>query len=83
VRSNIKRVSEPETAPGMMLKIPQAARELGISESTMFELLKAEKVRSVYLGPKIRRIPRTELEAYVQRLLDEQYGSTGAEAGAA
>ena len=56
----------------MMLKVSEAAVELGVSESTLFGLLKAGKIRSVLLGPKIRRIPRTELEAYVQRLLDEQ-----------
>jgi excisionase family DNA binding protein len=57
----------------MMLKIPEAAVELRISESMLYELLKAEKIRAVNLGPGTRRILRTELEAYAQRLMDEQY----------
>jgi len=80
---NNNRVSAPEVSPRMMLNISQAAKELGISQSTLFVLLKEEKIRSVYLGPKIRRIPRSELEAYVELLLAEQYGAEAKEAGAA
>ena len=65
-----------------LLRVPLAAAELDISESALYEIMKAGKIRSVLLGPKIRRIPRTELEAYVQSLLDEQYGAPAPEQGA-
>jgi excisionase family DNA binding protein len=78
--ANNKKVSVEKP---MMLKVPTAAAELEISESALYELLKAGKIRSVLLGPKIRRIPRTELEAYQQELLDEQYGTDAPERGAA
>jgi excisionase family DNA binding protein len=53
----------------MLLKIPQAAWELGISRSGLYALLKSGEIPSVLLGPQGRRIPRAELDAFVARRL--------------
>lgn len=56
----------------MALTVTAAASALGVSKSTMFTLLREGKIRSVKLGPQIRRIPRSEIEAYLAKLLEEQ-----------
>lgn len=55
-----------ETRP-LMLKIPDAARELQIGLSKMYELLRTGEIRSVKLGPNATRIPFSELTAYLER----------------
>lgn len=63
-----------------MLTVPEAAVELRISESKMYALIKADDIKSVLVGPKSRRVPRTEIEAYIARLLAEQHPSASHDA---
>ena len=80
---NIKKDWPPSGPLPMMLMMDRAAYELGVSESTLYEFLKEGKIKSVLLGPKIRRIPLIELEAYRDRVLAEQSGAEPPEQGAA
>lgn len=63
-----------------MLTPEEAMSELRCSRATLFKLLKDKEIDSFLLGPNARRIPRTEIEAYMQRKLTE---SDIPEAGAA
>lgn len=45
----------------------QTAHELGISRSTVFELLKTGELRSVQIG-RLRRIPAAAIDDYVASL---------------
>ncbi|MHB8512657.1 MAG: helix-turn-helix domain-containing protein [Actinomycetota bacterium] len=57
----------------LLLTIAEAAETLSISRSKVYELLYAEKIRSVSIG-RSRRIPRTALVEYVEQLLaDREY----------
>ena len=50
-----------------LLRIEEAARELGIGRTLMYRLVLAGEVESVPLG-RLRRIPSECLDEYVQRL---------------
>jgi len=67
--SGSSKTAQPQK---MALTVDEAAHVLGVSRSTMFTLLREGRIRSVKLGPQIRRIPRAELDAYLAALLDEQ-----------
>jgi len=56
----------------MLLTIKAAAAEMCISESQFYVLQKAGEIHSIPVGSHGRRVPRTEIEAYIQRKLDEQ-----------
>lgn len=56
----------------MLFTPERATAELGVSRTTLFTLLKTGEIRSILIGPQIRRIPRTEIEAYIERKLAEQ-----------
>lgn len=55
-------------AAHLLLNLDQAAAELGIRRTKLFELLAAGDIKGVSIGRR-RLIPRSELEAYVNRLL--------------
>lgn len=63
----------------LLLKIPAAARELGIGLTKMYELLRTGQIKRVRLGPNATRIPYAEIEAYIARKLAE--AEQGARAG--
>lgn len=58
----------------LMLTYKEAAKKMGVSLSKLYKLLRAGEVRSLKLGPQERRIPMTECERYVDRLMAEQFG---------
>ena len=62
---------EPRRAlePAVLLTVPQAAHLLGIKRTKLYELLASGDLPSVRIG-SCRRIHRSSLEDYVQRLLD-------------
>ena len=66
-----------------MLTPEEAMSELRCSKATLFKLLKDKEINSLLLGPNARRIPRTEIEAYMKRKLDEDSGSSAQSRGAA
>lgn len=71
---------QPERVTGkpLLLTYKEAARELGISLSTLYELLRSGAVRKLELGPQTMRIPLAECVAYAERLMAEQWGDSPA-----
>lgn len=55
----------------LMLTVEEAAHELRIGRTQMFNLIATGAVQSVKIG-RSRRIPRASLDAYVDRLRVEQ-----------
>lgn len=55
------------TVNKLLLTPTEAADLLGVSRTTVYELLNAEQIESVRIG-RARRIPRAALVAYVDRL---------------
>ena len=61
-----------EPNPHSLLLTPEEAMsELRCSRATLFKLLKDKEIDSFLLAPNARRIPRTEVEAYMVRKLAE------------
>ena len=58
----------------LMLTYKEAAKKMGVSLSKLYKLLREGEVRSLRLGPQERRIPMSEVRAYVDRLVAEQIG---------
>lgn len=56
-------VTTPEP---ILFDVPSAARQLSISRTTLYELLKAGEIQSVKIGA-LRRIPLAALHAYTAR----------------
>jgi excisionase family DNA binding protein len=54
----------------LLLKVEEAADALAISRWKVFELIRCDELRTVKIGG-LRRIPRSAIEAYVERLLGE------------
>lgn len=57
----------------LLLTAEEAARELHIGRTRMFDLIRTREVVSVMVGGS-RRVPYAELQAYVKRLVAEQSG---------
>ena len=54
----------------LLLKPEEAAEALGIARTRVYQLMRAQEIRSVKIG-KVRRIPVAALQAYVERLQSE------------
>lgn len=54
----------------LLLKVPEAGESLGLSRSTIYELLAAGEIKAVKIGAAVR-IPTDELRRYVERLKGE------------
>ena len=63
----------------LLLKVPDAAKALSVGLTKMYELINAQEIRSIRVGPNAVRVPVAEIEAYIARKLAE----TAPEAGAA
>jgi excisionase family DNA binding protein len=57
--------------PRVLLTVEQAAAALAIGRTNVFKLIKTKQIASVRVG-QLRRIPATEIDAYVARLIAEQ-----------
>ena len=68
---------QPETQPRLLLRIEEAAEQLGIGRSLMYRLVLAGEVQSVPVG-RLRRIPSEALTEYVERLRAEASNSSPA-----
>jgi excisionase family DNA binding protein len=55
--------------PPMLLTPEEAARELRVSRSRMFEMIGAGAVDSILIGPRQRRVIRASLVEYIQAQL--------------
>ena len=60
----------PDKAPKLLLRIEEAAEQLGIGRSLMYRLVLSGAIESVRLG-RLRRIPAECLGEHVRRLRDE------------
>jgi excisionase family DNA binding protein len=60
----------------LLLKIPEAAAQLGISRAKLYELIADGTIRSVRLGG-CRRIRSSDLQAFVEGLFDTPAAGTG------
>jgi excisionase family DNA binding protein len=52
------------SAPPLLLKVPEAARMLNVSRTTLYELMRAGDIRTVRIGRAVR-VPVRELERWV------------------
>lgn len=66
-----------QTGPTLALTVDEAARELRVSKSQIWEWIRTGQLRSVSLAPKVRRIRRADLEAFMDRMEE----AASAEAG--
>ena len=64
----------------LLLKPEEAAKELRIGRTTMWDLITRGEVVSVKVGGS-RRVPYDELAAYIKRLVAEQSGAESATGG--
>ena len=52
----------------LLYKAEEVAAILGVSRSTVYNLIKEGKIQTVRLGPQLVRISRTEIDRYVANL---------------
>lgn len=64
-------VPSTATTGGMLLRPEQAAQELNIGRTGLYELMASGELESVKIG-RSRRVPRAALAAYIDRLRGEQ-----------
>ena len=55
-----------------LLKIPEAAAELSIGRSRLYELLSAGDIKAVRIGSRGVRVPQSELDRFVTERLAEK-----------
>jgi len=66
--------AKEEPSPKLLLRIEEAAKQLGIGRSLMYRLVMSGAIESVRLG-RLRRIPAECLGEHVRRLRDEARSS--------
>jgi excisionase family DNA binding protein len=71
----VRDVGEP-----LMLTYEEARIKLGVSLSQLYKLMKNGEIHALKLDTQVRRIPMSELDAYVKRLVKEQIGKQSEEA---
>jgi excisionase family DNA binding protein len=71
----VRDVGEP-----LMLTYKEARIKLGVSLSQLYKLMKDGEIRALDLGPQVRRIPTSELDAWLDRKMAEQFGPKSGEA---
>lgn len=67
---------ETPMAEKLLLTVEEAAQRLGLTRSKLYVSVMAGTILSVKIG-KSRRIPTHALDAYVERLVEEQIGQRG------
>lgn len=55
-----------------LLRIPEAAAELSIGRSRLYELIAAGELRAVKIGSRGVRIPDAELDRFVRERMADQ-----------
>ena len=70
----VRDVGEP-----LMLTYEEARLKLGVSLSQLYKLMRDKEIRSLDLGPQVRRIPMSELDAYLTRLKAQQWNEAPGE----
>lgn len=62
--------AKEDASPKLLLRIEEAAKQLGIGRSLMYRLVMSGAIESVRLG-RLRRIPAECLGEHVRRLREE------------
>jgi excisionase family DNA binding protein len=65
----VKQQTEPEPRQ-RLLTVRQSCERLGISHPTLYELLNSGQIKSLKIG-RARRVPSTEIDAFVDRQLKD------------
>ena len=71
----VRDVGEP-----LMFTYQEARLKLGVSLSQLYKLMRDGEIHSIPLGPQVRRIALTELEAYVRKVAKQAGVDPGAAA---
>jgi excisionase family DNA binding protein len=58
------------TEPPLCLRVEDAARALGIGRSTVYDLIRSGRLRSIKIGRR-RLVPRDAVEALIARLEED------------
>ena len=66
----VRDVGEP-----LMLTYEEARIKLGVSLSQLYKLMRRDEIHALKLDTQVRRIPMSELEAYLDRLKAQQWGT--------
>lgn len=53
------------TASAMLLTVNEAALRLGIGRSLAYRLVMSGDIASIKVGPRLRRVPATALDDYI------------------
>ena len=61
----------------VLLTIKEAGAAMGISERTMYRLIKGGKIKPIYLTPDTPRIARAHLEKVVEEMVSRAADSNG------
>ena len=64
------QITQSEDSKSLLLTIEEAAKRLSIGRSHIYQQMQVGKLRSVHIG-RSRRILESDLEAFVNELLDE------------
>lgn len=67
----VSRRIQGQALERLLLTPEEAAEVLGITRSTVYELMRLRLLRSVKIGKKYRRIPTAACHELVDRLSDE------------
>ena len=67
------QITQSEDSKSLLLTIDEAARRLSIGRSHIYQQMQIGKLRSVHIG-RSRRILESDLEAFVNEILDEPDG---------
>jgi len=59
------------TEPALLLAPENAAQLLGCGRTHVYTLLRRGELKSIRVG-RLRRIPRSEIEAYIMRQLQQE-----------
>lgn len=59
-----------------LLRVAEAAQEMGIGRSLLYRLVMSGEIRSVVVGGRSRRIPVEALDAFIARELANQSDAT-------
>jgi len=68
------RIKYPQGSD-LALTVPQAAKELGVSEHLARGMIRTGQLRSVKLGNKLRRVPRTAITELLEGNNERATGS--------
>lgn len=64
-----------------LLTVPEACRQLSLSRSELYRKMGKGEIRSIHHGPRQRRVPKTEVLAYIKRKMAEEMPPGGASGG--